>query len=77
MAFNPNRLRETRAATSGVFSIAGLPPGEYFVIAIDDAQADGWQDPARIDALRAQATRVSVREAEQKQVDLRLVRREP
>jgi hypothetical protein len=72
---NPNRVRETRAATSGVFNLGGLAPGDYFVLAIDDAQADGWQDPARAEALRARATRVSVREAEQKMVDLRLVRR--
>jgi len=75
LAFNPNRLREARASTFGIFRINGLPAGDYFVAAIDDAQAESWQDPARADALRAQATRVSIREGEQKMVDLRITRR--
>jgi hypothetical protein len=72
---NPNRMREARAATSGVYTISGLPAGDYYVIAIDDASAEGWQDPRRVDALRAQATRVSLRDGEKKLLDLRLVKR--
>jgi len=69
---NPNRTFETRAATSSVFSIAGLPAGDYYVIAIDDAQAEGWQDRGRVEALRALATRVSVRNGERRLIDLQL-----
>jgi hypothetical protein len=69
---NSNRARETRAATSGLYSIAGLPAGDYYVVAIDDAQAEGWQDARRADALRAFATRVTLREGERKFLDLRL-----
>lgn len=72
---NPNRMRETRAATSGVYTINGLPAGDYYVVAIDDAAAEGWQDPRRVDALRALATRVSLRDAEKKILDLRLSRK--
>jgi hypothetical protein len=72
---NPNRMRETRAATSGVFTIDGLPAGDYYLVAIDDAAAEGWQDPRRLHALRALATRVLLRDAEKKTVDLRLTRK--
>jgi hypothetical protein len=75
VGLNPNRLREVRAATSGVFTIDGLPAGDYYIVAIDDAAAEGWQDPRRLDALRAQATRLSLRDAEKKVLDLRLTRK--
>jgi len=69
---NPNRMREVRAATSGVYTIAGLPAGEYSIVAIDDAAAEGWQDPRRADALRVLGTRVTLRAGEKTMIDLRL-----
>jgi hypothetical protein len=46
-ALHPVRTREVRSSRLGVFTISGLPPGDYFVVALDDAIADGWQDSAR------------------------------
>jgi hypothetical protein len=63
-AWLPSRTRETRASSSGVFTVRGLPPGEYLVLAIDDAAAEGWQDPRRLAALRPQATRFRLKDAE-------------
>ena len=37
--WSPNRVRETRTSTSGVFSVEGLPAGEYLIMVIDDATA--------------------------------------
>jgi hypothetical protein len=70
--WTPNRTRETRASSYGVFSVAGLPPGDYLIVAIDDAVAEGWQDPAMIAALRTQATRMTLRDGETKSLQLKL-----
>jgi hypothetical protein len=66
------RTREARADVIGLYTIEGLPPGDYDVVAIDDRAAEGWQDPRRIEALRRVATRVSIRDAERKTIDLRV-----
>jgi hypothetical protein len=71
-ALHPVRTREVRSSRLGVFTISGLPPGDYFVVALDDAIADGWQDPARLAELRNQATRIALRDAEQRGLELRV-----
>jgi hypothetical protein len=58
----PNRIRETRTNSYGVFVAEGLAPGSYLVAAVDDVAADGWQDPKVIAQLRTMATRVRVGE---------------
>jgi hypothetical protein len=68
----PNRTRETRASTSGVFIVTGLPPGDYVLVAIDDAAAEGWQDPRVTATLRTLATRITLRDAETRTLQLRL-----
>jgi hypothetical protein len=67
------RIRSARATTAGMFHLVGLPVGDYYLVAIEDATSDGWQDPQRLDALRATATRVSLRNTDPMHVDLRLV----
>ena len=44
------RVRMTRPATDGAFSVKGLPPGEYFLAALTDLETGEWNDP---DAARA------------------------
>jgi hypothetical protein len=73
--FNPGRTREVRAASSGVYFIEGLPPGDYYIVAVDDADAEGWQDAARLPALRNAATRITLRENEKRTLDLYLATR--
>jgi hypothetical protein len=41
----PRRLRNVRAGLDGSYRVAGLPPGEYFVAAIPEAEAGDWHDP--------------------------------
>ena len=48
--WTPNRTRYLRASTAGSFAITGLPPGEYLIVAVDDALAEGWQDLRGTDA---------------------------
>ena len=70
--WTPNRTRYLRASTAGSFIITGLPPGEYLIVAIDDALAEGWQDSRVLTQLRTLATRIALREAESRTLDLRL-----
>ena len=70
--WTPNRTRYLRASTAGSFIITGLPPGEYLLVAIDDALAEGWQDSRVLTQLRTLATRIALREAESRTLELRL-----
>ncbi len=70
--WTPNRTRYLRASTAGSFIITGLPPGEYLLVAIDDAMAEGWQDSRVLAQLRTLATRIALREAESRTLELRL-----
>ena len=57
---------------SGVYAFENLPAGEYFLVAIDGADADGWTDPETLALLAAWATRVTVAAEESKTLDLTL-----
>ena len=70
--WTPNRTRYLRASTAGSFAITGLPPGEYLIVAIDDAMAEGWQDSRVLTQLRTleRGSRCAKRKA--RTLDLRL-----
>jgi hypothetical protein len=63
-------VRTARAPQSGVFTIKGIRPGEYLAVAVPTVQNNQWNDPEFLESLRAQATRVSLREGETKQLEL-------
>ena len=54
------RLRAIRAQVNGTFAVAGLPPGDYFALALDADPPAGWQSPPRLEAWEKLATRVTV-----------------
>jgi hypothetical protein len=56
---------------SGAFAAAGLPPGEYFVVAVPDEAADGWMEARRLETLTRTAERVLVAEGGKVTVTLR------
>jgi hypothetical protein len=56
------------------YTLTGLPPGEYFVVAVDAASGGAWRDPAWLDAASRVATRVTLRWDEPVTVDLSLSR---
>jgi hypothetical protein len=66
----PRRLRAERVSPQGSFTIANVPAGDYFVVAIDDRVAANWQDPRRLDALSVLGTRVLIHPGEQRALDL-------
>ena len=53
--------------------ITGLPPGEYYVIAIDDIEVEDSQDPAMLERLTSSAIRVVLTDDAPIEVPLRRV----
>ena len=58
------RVRMTRPATDGTFTIKGLPPGEYFLAAPLDLEAGEWNDPGLLQQLVESAVKLTLREGE-------------
>jgi hypothetical protein len=69
---SPRNMRSTRTSRTGAYAFDNLPPGDYFVIAIDGASTEGWRDPATLEALAREATKLTVVAAEPKTLDLAL-----
>ncbi len=70
---SPRTLKSALAARSGVYTINHLPPGDYYAIAVAAADIDGWKDPAMLEALATQATRLTVAAGDTlKTLDLRV-----
>ena len=70
---NSRYMRTSRPDQDGRFKVNGLPPGAYYVIALDylDTSSD-WTDPEALEHLRSKATTFSVNEGETKTVDLKI-----
>jgi hypothetical protein len=67
----PTRFIGTgRPDQAGAFRLRFLPPGEYYVIALDYIEPGAWNDPEFLDRVRAKATVVTVAEGEHKSVQL-------
>jgi len=56
------------------YTLSGLPPGEYLVVAVDAAFGGAWRDPAWLDAASRVATRVTLKWDEPVTIDLSLSR---
>jgi hypothetical protein len=61
-----------RPDQDGRFKISGLPPGEYYIIAVDRIEQGQAGDPDFLESVRSRATSLSLNEGETKTVDLRL-----
>ena len=57
---SPRILKSALATRTGVYTFDHLPPGDYYVIAIDPAEADDWKDPKTLEALASEAKRLTV-----------------
>ena len=55
---------------SGRYSIRNLPPGDYLVATSDDLEPYEWFDPAVLERLTPDATRITMGEDETKSLDL-------
>jgi hypothetical protein len=67
-------IRRVPLAPNGSFDVTGLPPGEYFVAAVNVSPSD-LQEPDALESLVPRAARVTAREGAVSEVTLRLIRR--
>jgi hypothetical protein len=68
-------VRTARADADGRFQIRGLPPERYLAVAIDYLEETEVQDPQFLERLRRQATSFSLRDGEQRSLQLDVVGR--
>jgi Carboxypeptidase regulatory-like domain len=66
------RVRQTRPDRNGRFTIAGLPPGEYYLAALTDLEPGRLYLPDFLQSLLASSCKVTLREGETLTQDLRL-----
>lgn len=66
------RVRMTRPATDGSYSVKGLPSGEYYLAAPTDLETGEWNDPALLEQLVPSSAKVTLREGEMAKKDFRI-----
>ncbi len=69
------RGRSLRVTSAGSFTTSGLPPGEYFVVAIPSSTVSDWQDPLFLNTLVGVSTRVTLGDGEKKAVALKTIQK--
>jgi hypothetical protein len=62
-----------RPDQDGRFKITGLPPGEYYIVAVDRLEQGQSGDPDFLERVRSRAMSLSLREGETRTVDLPLI----
>jgi hypothetical protein len=68
-----NRYQGTgRPDQDGRFKISGLPPGEYYIVAVDKIEQGQSTDPDFLEAIRTKATVITIHEGETRTVDLKI-----
>ena len=69
------RLRAPlRPSSDGRFTFTGLPPGEYYLAALNDFEPNEWLDPEFLAQAAAGAITISLREGERKTQDIKIGR---
>jgi hypothetical protein len=67
------RFATARPDVSGKFAIYALPPGDYYAIALEYADAEASADPDFLEPLEARATAFTLGDGQQTTLDLKLV----
>ena len=65
-------IMTARPDQNGKFQLRGLPPGDYYVAAIDPVTPGEWFDPGFLDQHRVGAARVAIGEGDVKTQDFRV-----
>jgi hypothetical protein len=68
------RIRSTRPASDGRFSVADLPAGDYLIAALTDVEPNEWQDPAFLEQLVPGAFKVTLADGGRVIQDLQIKR---
>jgi hypothetical protein len=67
-------VRAIRPNQEGRFSAKGLPPEDYLLVALEYLEAGEESDPEQLEKWKNAATRLPLKEGEQKTVTLKLIR---
>jgi protocatechuate 3,4-dioxygenase beta subunit len=70
---NPRYQSMGRTDDDGRYKMTGLPPGSYYIVAVDRIEPGGAQDPDFLEKMAPNATGFSLLEAETRVIDLRLI----
>lgn len=70
---NPKLIRTALTDRFGVFSIPGVPPGEYGVLAWSDSRSKAYLDPVFLKAVENQATKVVVQRGFTNTINVRAI----
>ena len=66
------QISTTRPDQTGKYTIRGLPPGDYYVTAVDPSEQGEWFEPAYLDEHRSGATRIVLTEGDVKTKDFKI-----
>jgi hypothetical protein len=69
---NGRRLKITRPTSAGEFAFDDLPPGDYWLAALSDADGASWQRPEFLERVVPAAAAVTIGEGEKVRKDLRV-----
>jgi hypothetical protein len=62
----------SRPDQDGRFKISNMPPGTYYVVALDYIESGAWGDPELLDRLKTRAKRLTLNEGSNETLDLKL-----
>ena len=65
-------IRTARPAAGGAYSIAGLPAGDYLVVAERELMEGEWEDREYLKGVAARATKVTIKRGGSETVDLKV-----
>jgi hypothetical protein len=65
-------LLRSERAWNGRFKIDHLPPGEYYVTAMDDARMEDWPSTSFLERIRGGATRITIKAGQKAVISLPL-----
>lgn len=69
--FASRYVRTARPNQDGRYTLRGLPPGDYYLAAVKEAEPGQFQDPEFLESLRPEALGVSLGEGESKAQDVK------
>ena len=72
--FGSRYVRTVRPNQDGRYTLRGMPPHDYLVVAVKDLEPGQFQDPEFLESVRGHAMRVSLTEGESKVQDLKVSR---
>jgi len=67
-------VRTARPNQDGRYTLRGMPPHDYLVVAVKDMEPGQFQDPEFLESIKAQAVRISLNEGETKVQDVKAAR---